>query len=95
MRERPHFHACQQCQNPTECHGELEPNHDGEPRVRCRVFHLDGGQVDSAFLCDECVTKAEAEARDNAEPPDMDGEEMFRDYAAELRDSMDAARKLK
>lgn len=87
-----HTHACARCGVATLCDGDLEPNHDGFPVVICRSFHLDGGQVDDTFRCDECEEKVKA---DNYDPPDPDGEEMFRDYAAELRDSMDAARKLK
>lgn len=90
--ERPHHHKCQGCGVETECHGELEPNHDGFPVVICRAFHLDGGQVDSEFRCEDCEEKARI---DNYDPPDPDGEEMFRDYAAEQRDQMDAARRLK
>jgi len=44
----------------------------------------------TVLLCYSCWNK-----RDNYEPPDPDGEEMFRDRAAESRDAMDAARRLK
>ncbi len=60
-REAAHSHACQRCGTPTACTGELEPNHDGFPVVTCRAFHLDGGQVDSDFLCEDCAEKVRAE----------------------------------
>ena len=44
---------------------------------------------------DEKVCECCAEKRDNYEPPDPDGEDIFRDYRAEERDSLDAARRLK
>lgn len=37
-----------------DCHGELVANDDGFPLVRCMAYHLDGGQVDPDFLCDDC-----------------------------------------
>jgi hypothetical protein len=54
MTDKPHTHKCQHCGTPVECHGELEPNHDGWPVVRCLTYHLDGGQVDTSFLCEYC-----------------------------------------
>jgi hypothetical protein len=92
-RERAHTHACQSCGAVTECYGELEPNHDGFPVVICRAFHLDGGQVDSDFRCDDCDEKLRAE---NYDPPDPDGED-FRggEAAGYLWEQMEAARKLK
>ncbi len=54
MPQRPHDHPCQQCLTPTDCYGELEANDDGWPLVRCRAFHLDSGQIDDLFLCDDC-----------------------------------------
>lgn len=91
-RDRPHTHACQQCGKPAECHGELEPNHDGFPIVTCRAFHLDGGQIDTDFACEACE-----ELRDRCdEPSDPDGE-AFRggEAAAYEREQMIAAQKLK
>lgn len=48
------------------------------------------GRDDIGNLCDHCCSE-----RDNYEPPDPDGEEIFRDYHAEARDAMAEARKLK
>lgn len=48
------------------------------------------GLPPEALLCFSCWRK-----RDNYEPPDPDGEDMFRDYQTEARDAMDAARRLK
>jgi hypothetical protein len=45
------------------CDGELVANDDGWPTVICRAFHLDGGQVDSDFLCEECEEKARIDNR--------------------------------
>lgn len=45
--------------------------------------------IDEA-LCADC-----ARVRENREPPDMDGEDIFRDYQAEARDQMIAAQRLK
>ena len=59
-----HEHACQRCGKPADCCGELVPNDDGFPTVICRTFHLDGGQVDPDFICDDC----------RPEPGDPDGE---------------------
>ena len=53
-----HLHPCSRCDRPTECFGALEPNDDGWPVVRCLVYHLDGGQIDPDFLCDECIELA-------------------------------------
>lgn len=41
-------------------------------------------------LCDDCKQK-----RDNYEPPDPDGEDIFRDHRAEARDNMIAAQRMK
>jgi hypothetical protein len=41
-------------------------------------------------VCEGCYDK-----RENREPPDADGEDLFRDYGAEARDRMDEARRLK
>lgn len=49
-----HTHPCRHCGTPTECWGELEPNHDGWPIVTCQIYHLDGGQIDPDFRCDDC-----------------------------------------
>ena len=61
MRDKPHTHKCQHCGTPVDCHGELESNDDGWPMVRCVVFHLDGGQVDSDFLCESCLESQRAD----------------------------------
>lgn len=51
---RGHVHQCQRCGAETDCSGELVANDDGFPVVICRSFHLDGGQVDDEFLCQDC-----------------------------------------
>lgn len=44
---------------------------------------------------DEALCTVCAQIRDNREPPDQDGEDLFRDYRAEERDRMDDARRMK
>ena len=55
MRIGPHHHPCQRCGAKTECEGLLLRNDDGFPEVICDKFHLDGGEVNADFLCDECA----------------------------------------
>lgn len=67
---------------------------DGETRCYVPVsideqFWLSKGPVEGP-LCAGCVR-----ARDNAEPGDPDGEDLFRDRAAEQRDALEQARRLK
>lgn len=59
--DRPHTHHCRHCHTPVDCSGELEPNDDGWPVVRCVVFHLDSGQIDPEFLCDSCRRSSQAD----------------------------------
>lgn len=59
MRERPHHHPCATCGEKVECSGSWEQNWDGFPEVICREFHQDRWP----FLCEDCHTKAEADAR--------------------------------
>lgn len=54
MRDTRHTHACQTCGTETACTGDLERNHDGWPETICRAFHLDGGVINSGFLCEAC-----------------------------------------
>lgn len=37
-----HTHRCLTCQQPFDCDGELFLNHDGEPRIACRIYHERG-----------------------------------------------------
>jgi len=62
MRDRPHSHPCAACRTPVECEGELVANDDGWPTVICRVYYLDGGQIDDTFLCEACARDAVAHA---------------------------------
>jgi len=71
--------SCDSCGDPATQRWD-----EGEP------YHFWTGQPRYVDLCVDCYN-----ARDNEEPPDPDGEEIFRDYPAERRDALDAARKLK
>jgi hypothetical protein len=51
MRQRPHFHACDDCGAKTECPGTYEPNYDGWPEVVCSEVDVAGHPV----VCDDCV----------------------------------------
>lgn len=88
MRERPHTHPCSRCLVETECSGDLERNFDGWPEVVCPDYDMrDHGD----FLCEDCRDLLPV----MDEPGDIDGEDIFRDYPAELREAADAARRLK
>ncbi len=50
-------------------------------------------EYETRHLCGPCAVVWDKRAEDG--PDDPDGEDMFRDYRAEERDAMDAARRLK
>lgn len=87
--ERSHEHPCERCGVGVDCTGDLENNVDGWPDVVCLHFE----QHRAECLCEDCAELVDR--ADNYEPPDPDGEDIFRDYQAEARDEMDAARRLK
>lgn len=92
MRHGPHSHPCKRCGVRVECCGDIEQNFDGFPEWICREYHnLQTGSIED-LLCEDCTELVDAE---NREPPEPDGEDMFRDYQAEERDRMEEARKLK
>lgn len=86
MRERPHSHPCARCAVETPCSGTLEANPDGWPEIVCVEFDIEAREV----LCNDCQELEES--RGDVDP---DGEDLFRDYQAELRDAAEAAQKLK
>lgn len=87
MRERPHTHPCARCLVETECSGDLERNVDGWPEVVCPDYDM---RNHGDFYCEDCRAFI-----DNFDPPDDDGEDIFRNYPAELREAADEAWKLK
>lgn len=60
-----HFHRCADCHAKTECFGQLESNHDGEPWIVCAEFHLMSGETNPDFICEACdFARQDAEERD-------------------------------
>ncbi len=57
MRIRPHKHRCADCQQPTECCGDIEQNFDGFPEWICREYHQDSGGTNPDWVCEGCQWK--------------------------------------
>ena len=71
-----------------------EGNSDDCTRLASTTRDDSDGYLPPLDLCAACAAAYDKWLA-NYDPPDPDGEEMFRDHAAEGRDQMEAARRLK
>lgn len=67
---------------------------DGDDCSGEATTSIDGYQYRPMAACAACKAAYDKWLA-NYDPPDADGEDLFRDYQAEARDQMDEARRLK